>query len=140
MSIYIGIDFGTKRTGIATSDPTHLIASALDTVSTELLMNQLEQIIQQDSIVGIVVGAPLRWSGEASAVESQIESWISRFKDTFPEIPVYREDERFTSKIAQQSLLQGGVKKSKRKDKKLLDSMSAALILQSFLDRQNRPL
>lgn len=140
MSLYIGVDFGAKRTGIAVSDPTFLIASAHGTYATEEVLSELKNLAQQASIVGFVIGQPKRWSGEASTVEESILSWIQSLTSEFPNIPIHREDERFTSKIAQQSLVMGGVKKSKRKDKKMLDSVSATLILQSFLDRLNNSL
>ncbi|MGC6479488.1 MAG: Holliday junction resolvase RuvX [Flavobacteriaceae bacterium] len=140
MRIYVGIDFGTKRSGVALSDPTHTIASALDTFDTSQLIPALQSLKGQYTIAGFVVGAPRRWSGEPSTVEVAIQEWIAQLEKDFSETPIFREDERFTSKIAQKSLLEGGVKKSKRKDKKILDSMSATLILQSFLDRQKKCL
>lgn len=140
MSVYIGVDFGAKRTGIAVSDPTFLIASAHGTYATEAALSELKNLARQVPIIGFVIGQPKRWSGEASAVEESILSWIQSLASEFPNVPIHREDERFTSKIAQQSLVMGGVKKSKRKDKKMLDSVSATLILQSFLDRLNNSL
>ncbi len=124
-----------KRTGIAVTDPLKMIASGLTTVLTTDLMGFLETYVQQEEVERIVVGAPRRMSNEASELEGSISKFLLELGKQLPQIPVSRQDERFTSKLAAQSMLEGGMKKKKRRDKALLDEISATLILQSYLSK-----
>lgn len=130
----LGIDYGLKRTGLALSDELGMIAGALDTVSTHDLMPTVKKLVVEKSIATVVVGQPKRWSGDFSDIEGHIAGFVKRLKQAHPELNVVRQDERFTSKIAQATILQSGVRKSKRQEKGLVDKVSAALILQAYLD------
>lgn len=131
----IAIDYGTKRCGIAVTDNLQITANPLDTLHPEQLFDFFTTYFQENEVSTLVVGAPFRMSGEASKVESEIVGFIRKFKKQYPEIQVEREDERFTSKMASQTIASLGIPKNKRKDKSLVDKMSATLILQSFLNR-----
>lgn len=133
MARILGIDFGQKRTGIAVTDPLQLIASGLTTVSTAELMTYLKDYVNAEQVELIVVGQPRRMNNEFSDVEQNIQHFIDALKLEIPQIPVVRVDERFTSKIAFQSMLDSGVKKKDRRKKELLDQVSATVILQSYL-------
>lgn len=133
MARILGIDFGQKRTGIAVTDPLQLIASGLTTVRTAELMTYLKDYVNAEQVELIVVGQPRRMNNEFSDVEQNIQHFIDALKLEIPQIPVVRVDERFTSKIAFQSMLDSGVKKKDRRKKELLDQVSATVILQSYL-------
>jgi len=133
MARILGIDFGQKRTGIAVTDPLQMIASGLTTVSTTDLMAYLKDYVRTEQVELIVVGQPRRMNNEFSDVEQKIQQFIDALKIEIPQISVIRVDERFTSKIAFQSMLDSGVKKKDRKKKELLDEVSATVILQSYL-------
>jgi len=131
----MALDYGKKRTGIAVTDPLQLIASGLDTVPTEDLLSYLERYFAREEVACLVVGEPRRMDYTHSEVEPDIRAFIARVQERFPHLPVARQDERFTSKMAARSLVEGGMKKKKRREKALLDEVSAVLILQSYLDR-----
>lgn len=131
----LAIDYGLKRTGIAVTDPLKLIASGLTTVPTTDLLDYLEGYVNKEEVERIVVGAPRRMSNEASELEGTIAGFLLELGKRLPLIPISRQDERFTSKIAARSLVEGGMKKKKRRDKALLDEISATLILQSYLSK-----
>lgn len=131
------MDYGVKRTGIAVTDPLQLIASGLATVPTRELLAFLEDYVRQEGVERIVVGDPRQMDGSPSEVEGEIGKFLKALQKQLPEIPVSRQDERFTSRMAAQSLLEGGMKKKKRQEKALLDEVSATLILQSFLSSRN---
>jgi putative Holliday junction resolvase len=131
----IALDFGKQRTGIAVTDELQLIASGLTTVSTKDLLNYLKEYASVENIAGIVVGEPRQMDNTPSESEELIQVFLKKLKTTFPSINIYRQDERFTSKLAFQSMLQAGVKKKRRQKKELIDEISATLILQSYLNR-----
>lgn len=133
MSRIIALDVGSKRTGIAETDPLQIIASGLKTLETSLVIPFLIDYTQKEKVETIVVGEPKRLHGEASQIEEFIAKFILKINQSLPNIKVVRVDERFTSKMAFQSLIDSGVKKSKRKEKGLVDEVSATLILQSYL-------
>jgi len=133
MARIIGIDFGEKRTGIAVTDPLQIIASGLTTVSTTKLLAYLKDYVHSEEVELIVVGQPRRMNNEFSDVEQKIQDFLNALKLEIPQIPIVRVDERFTSKIAFQSMLDAGVKKKDRRKKELLDQVSATVILQSYL-------
>jgi putative Holliday junction resolvase len=133
----LALDFGLTRTGIAVTDPLQLIASGLTTVATSDLMSFLEEYTVQEEVERIVVGEPRRMDNQPSEVEGAIGKFLSDLARRIPGIPVSRQDERFTSKMAARSMIEGGMKKKKRREKATLDEISATLILQSFLSSKN---
>ena len=130
----LGIDYGTKRTGIAITDAMQIIASGLTAVATHTLDEFIANLLQKEAIECFVVGDPKNLDGTATDSTSHVNGFVKRIKQKYPEIPIYQIDERFTSKIAKQSILDAGIKKMKRRDKVLVDKVSAAIILQSYLD------
>jgi len=134
MGVIIGIDFGKKRIGLAQTDPNQLIASGLCTLSTPKVIEYLGDYLIHTPIDKFVVGQPKQLDGKYSAVENDILKFITELQNNFESIPVFRQDERFTSKIAFKSLVEIGANKKTRKDKALVDQISATLILQSFLE------
>ncbi|WP_461532405.1 Holliday junction resolvase RuvX [Sinomicrobium sp.] len=133
MGRIMAIDYGTKRTGIAITDELQLIASGLTTVSTVDLMDFILDYTQKEQVERIVVGLPKRHNNEASESEVYIQKFLKILEKSLPEIPVERVDERFTSKMAFQAMIDGGLKKKQRQNKALIDEISAAIILQSYL-------
>jgi putative Holliday junction resolvase len=129
------IDYGQKRTGLAVSDPLKIIATALDTVATKDVMLFIERYLQKESVETIVVGEPKQMNGMPSESSRYIEPFVRRLKQAYPQIPVVRYDERFTSKIAFRAMIDGGLRKKARQDKAVVDRVSAVLILQSFMER-----
>lgn len=136
MSAILAIDYGSKRTGLAVSDPLKLIASGLKTVATTELMVFLESYLIKEQIHTVVVGEPKLWNNEPSSIEKDIQKFIKKFRVRFPDIYLDRVDERFTSKLAQNAMIVGGLKKKARQNKALIDKISAVLILQSYLDQK----
>ncbi|MBK6446936.1 MAG: Holliday junction resolvase RuvX [Bacteroidetes bacterium] len=137
MSRILAIDYGTKRVGLAVTDPNQIIATALDTVYVQNLMNYLKAYTSKETVESFVVGEPRQMDNSASEITPQIEQFIRLLKKEFPDIPVFRMDERFTSKMASQALLMSGLKKKDRQDKALVDRTSAVIILQSFMESRN---
>ncbi len=131
----IALDYGKVRTGIAVTDPLQLIASGLTTVLTKELMTFLESYVKQEGVSAMVIGEPRQMDNTPSESEPLIKGFIGKWEKAYPQIPVYRQDERFTSREAVRSMIASGVKKSKRKEKALVDEVSATLILQGYLDR-----
>jgi putative Holliday junction resolvase len=136
MSQILAMDFGAKRTGIAVTDDMQIIASGLTTVATKSLLDFLEDYLKREKVELFLIGEPRQKDNTPSEVEALIRPFLSRLKAAFPDIPVERVDERFTSKMAFQSMIEGGMSKSKRRDKALIDEISATLILQSYLTRK----
>ena len=131
----LGIDFGLKRTGISISDESNKIAFPLKTVKSDTLINEIEDINKTDTIEKIIIGKPYDLKGNISSIETNILSLVKLLTIKFPNILVYRIDERFTSKIAKQTILNSGVPMMKRRDKENIDKVSATLILQSYLKK-----
>jgi putative Holliday junction resolvase len=129
----IALDYGGKRTGIATTDPLQIIATPLITLETKDLMDFLGTYFRNEEVSEIVVGQPTRHDGTFSAIEEHILVFIEKFKATHPTIKVHRINEMYSSQNAMQALIHSGVKKKDRRDKKLLDSTAATLLLQEFL-------
>ncbi len=136
MGRILAFDYGTKRTGIAVTDPLQLIASGLKTVETSEILTFLKAYCTDEEVVLFVVGLPKQMNNLPSESEQFIKSFIRNLKRTFPEIPIKREDERFTSKMALQSMIDSGIKKKQRQNKSMVDEISATLILQSYLNRK----
>ncbi len=140
MGYLIGIDFGTKRTGLACTDPNKIIASGLNNLPTHEVISYLKELCETDNIESFVIGRPLQKDGSLADIEIHIRSFIKLLKKNFPEHKIERYDERFTSKMAFQTMIEGGLKKKKRSNKGLLDQISATLILQSYLDYKKNTL
>lgn len=132
----IALDIGGKRTGIAETDPLQIIASPRETVPTKELEEYLVAWLKSEQVESIVLGDPIGLDGGASDNSPLVKEWEDKLKVLFPNTPLYRQDERFTSKLAMRSLVQSGMKKKKRREKGALDKVSAAIILEDFL--QNR--
>ena len=134
MSIIIGIDFGLKRTGLAITDDLKMIGSPLETVPTRELIERLQVLIQEKDIEGFVVGMPVGLDNRSTDSTRFVIDFIEKLKKIFPKKQIWTVDERFTSKIAKQTMIDGNLPKKKRRDKGMVDKISAAIILQSFLD------
>ena len=135
MGRILALDYGRKRTGIAETDELQLIASGLTTVSTSDLIPFLEKYIAAEEVEQIVVGEPKQMNNEPSESEVLIKSFLENLSKIFPQIPIVRQDERFTSRMAVSSMIEGGMGKKKRQNKALVGEISATLILQAFLNR-----
>lgn len=135
MDRIIGIDYGKKRVGIAVSDPLHIFASALDTVSAANIIVYLKNYTQKEKVERFVVGYPMNLDNKPAECAQYVDAFLKSLKKSFPDIPVSLEDERFTSCMAMRAMIDGGMKKSDRREKGNVDKISAAIILQSYLDR-----
>ena len=133
MARIIGIDYGTRRAGLATTDPMQLIATALDTLPPEELIPFLKKYMEGEEVEGIVVGEPLLEDGQPAEIHRKVMQFVSRLREQFPGVDVFLQDERYTSKEAQAIILKSGVSKKKRRDKALVDKVSAVLILEAFM-------
>lgn len=133
MSKILAFDYGEKRTGIAITDELQIIASGLTTVETKNIFSFISNLLKNETIELFIVGQPKTLQNKPSESEILIANFVEKLVKTYPKIPVKRVDERFTSKIAQKSMLESGLKKNQRKNKALLDEISATLILQSYL-------
>lgn len=136
MGRIIAIDFGKVRTGIAVTDELQLIASGLTTVGTSGLLDFLKKYVAAEQVVQFVVGEPKQMNNTPSESEALIIPFLQKLGNTFPTIPIARQDERFTSKMAVQTMIDSGLKKSQRKNKALVDEISATIILQAYLNRK----
>ena len=133
MGRILAIDYGTKRTGIAITDEMQIIASGLTTVDTKELLSFLTNYVDSEKVDKFVVGLPKQMNNMASESESYIQKFLEQLTKAIPNIPIERVDERFTSKMAFQTMIDSGLKKKQRKNKALIDEISATLILQSYL-------
>lgn len=134
MSRILSIDYGDKRIGIAISDPLQIIASPLDYIpNNDELLENFKKVLDSYNIIKIVVGLPLNLKGESGVKSIQVRNFIQKLK-SITDIPIVEWDERFTTKIAQRAKLEMGLKKKQRKDKSRIDSMSATILLQSYLN------
>lgn len=133
MARILAIDYGTKRTGIAVTDELQIIASGLTTVATKELLPFLKDYISKEKVELFLVGEPKQMNNEVSESEASIQSFLTKLSIAIPEMPVKRVDERFTSKMAFQTMIDSGLKKEQRKNKALVDEISATIILQSYL-------
>ena len=134
MARIIAIDYGAKRTGIAVTDPLGIIAQPLETVATHTLMDFLRGYIARESVERIIVGLPKQMDGSNSENFQRIEPFVNRLRKELPSIPVEYYDERFTSVLAHRAMIDGGVGKMARRDKAMVDRISAAIILQGYMD------
>ena len=129
----LALDYGTIRTGIAVTDELQIIASGLTTVETKNIFSFLTTYLKNEKVELFVIGEPKQMNSKESESEQFIKPFIEKLKLTFPKIPIKRVDERFTSKMAFQSMIDSGLKKKQRQNKALIDEISATLILQSYL-------
>ena len=134
MSRILAIDYGKKRTGIAVTDPLQIIATGLTTVPTHQLMDFLLNYVRQEPVERIVVGHPKQMNNEDSENMRNIVPFVKQLKKRLPDLPVELVDERFTSVLANQAMIAGGLKKKDRQNKALVDEISATIILQSYLE------
>ena len=134
MSRILAIDYGKKRTGIAVTDPMQIIASGLTTVPTHTLMDFLINYVQKEQVERIIIGHPKQMNNEDSENMKNIVPFMNQLKKKMPQMPVELVDERFTSVLAHQAMLTGGLKKKDRQNKALVDEISATIILQSYME------
>lgn len=133
MGRILALDYGSKRTGIAITDEMKLIASGLTTVATSELMEFLKKYIASEKVALILVGEPKQKDGTHSNIEQEIQKFLKKFTNVFPDLEVKRVDERYTSKMAFQTMIDSGLKKKQRRNKALIDEISATIILQQYL-------
>lgn len=140
MGSLVGIDFGTKRTGLSCTDPLKIIASGLKNLATSEVIPFLKKYCEMEEVDTFVVGKPLQKDGSQALVEVNIINFIKKLQNQFPSQSIERHDERYTSKIAFQSMIDGGLKKKQRANKGMIDQVSATIILQSYLDFKTNTL
>ncbi len=134
MGRIMAIDYGTKRTGLAVTDPMRIIATALETVETTKLLTYLKQYFAKEKVDEVVIGLPKQMNNTDSETAPYVRQMVARLNEAFPNLPVKYVDERFTSKIALRAMVEGGMKKKDRRDKQNVDKISATLILQSYME------
>lgn len=133
MARILSIDYGKKRTGLAVTDPLQIIAGGLATVATFELFDYLQAYIQREQVEMIVIGEPRQPNGEPSENLARVQQFVNRWRKAVPQVPIQYYDERFTSVLAHQAMLQGGLKKKDRQNKALVDEISATIILEDYL-------
>ena len=133
MGRILGIDYGRKRTGVAVTDPLKIVAGNLATVPTHTLMQFIKDYIAREQVERIVIGQPTQLNGEPSESMKYITPFVNRLRKELPDMPIVMYDERFTSTIAHQAMIDGGMKKSDRRDKSRVDSIAATIILNDYL-------
>lgn len=138
MGRIVAIDYGQKRVGIAVTDELQLISSGLTTVHVKDIWSFLTDYLSEQKVDCIVVGEPRDLKNRPSDASRFIEPFVNKLKKTFPEIPVERFDERFTSKMAHDTMIESGIGKQKRQDKALVDKISATILLQSFMNTKKQ--
>jgi putative holliday junction resolvase len=135
MGRLLAIDYGLKRTGLAVTDPLKIIATALTTVATKDLMVFLKEYTSNEEVESFIVGMPVNLEGKDTDSTASVRKFVENLNKNFPQHSTYLEDERFTSKIAMDAMIEGGKSKSYRRNKSNIDQISAVLILQSFMER-----
>ena len=138
MDRMIGIDYGRARVGVAMSDPLGVFASPLETVASAKIIDYLQKMTTSEKVVRFVVGYPVNLNGSPAEAAADVDVFLKRLAKHFPGIPVSLEDERFTSVLAHRAMIDGGMKKSDRRKKESVDKISAAIILQSYIDRNSK--
>ena len=129
----ISIDYGLKRTGLAVTDPLQIIATGLTTVESKQLIPFLKEYFSKEEVELIIIGEPKNWDDTDTHATPLVEKCIKRLQKNFPAIPIKKVDERYTSKMAKDAMLEMGLKKSQRRDKKLVDEIAATILLQEYL-------
>ena len=138
MAQILALDYGKARCGLAATDDFQMIASGLETVATKDIFTFFAKYFSQNKVEALVVGLPTDLKGNLSAVEEDIQGFLTKFSNEFPEIEIKRLDERFTSKMASFFISQSGKTKKKREEKGLIDKVSATILLQNFLEQKQR--
>lgn len=138
MGRILGIDYGTKRIGLAVTDPLQIFASPLKTIRTHEFEGFIRDYAKNETIEEFVIGYPVRLNNKASEAVKYIDPFVVRLAKMFPDKPVHKVDERFTSGMAMRAMIEGGLSKKARQDKAMVDKISAAIILQSFLERRQK--
>lgn len=134
MDRIVGIDYGRKRTGIAVSDPLCIFASPLETVDGARLVQWLKAYAARERIVRFVVGYPMNLDNRPSEAARDVDLFLKQLEKAFPDVPVTREDERFTSVLAHRAMIDGGMKRKDRQNKAVVDKIAACIILEDYLD------
>lgn len=134
MGRILSIDYGAKRTGIAVTDPLKIIAAGLTGLHTKDLENFLKDYFNKEQVELVIIGHPLNWDDSDTHATPLVQAFINRFKKVFPAMPIIKVDERFTSKLAVQSMVDSGLKKKHRQNKKLIDEVAATIMLQEYLN------
>jgi putative Holliday junction resolvase len=129
----LSIDYGKKRTGLAVTDPLQIIAGGLATVATSELFDYLQAYISREQVEMIVIGEPRQPNGEPSENLARVQQFVNRWRKAVPQVPIQFYDERFTSVLAHQAMLDGGLKKKARQNKGLVDEISATIILEDYM-------
>lgn len=138
MARILSIDYGKKRTGIAVTDPLQIIAGGLATVSTSELFDWLKDYMVKEPLERIVIGEPRQPNGQPSENMERVREFVNRWRKAVPDVPIELYDERFTSVLAHQAMLAGGLKKKARQDKALVDEVSATILLEDYLRARKR--
>ena len=133
MARILSIDYGKKRTGLAVTDPLQLIAGGLATVSTSELLDWLKNYIAREPVERIVIGEPRQPNGQPSENLARVQQFVNRWRKAVPEVPIDYYDERFTSVLAHQAMIDGGLRRKARQDKALVDEISATIILEDYM-------
>ena len=136
MARIVSIDYGKRRTGIAVTDPLQIIANGLATVSTSELFDYLKDYLSREQVERIIIGRPLQTNGQPSENLQRVEQFVNRWRKEMPDVPVEYVDERFTSVLAHQAMIDGGLRKKARQDKALVDKISATIMLEDYLRRR----
>ena len=134
----VALDYGSKRVGVAISDPENKIAFGLKTISTELVLKYIIDLVAAEKTSLVVIGFPVNLDGSLNDISHEINVFINKLSQKIPEIIIEKYDERFTSVIAKKTILNSGIGKQKRQNKSLVDKVSATIILQSYLDSLQR--
>jgi len=132
----LSIDYGGKRTGLAVTDPLKIIATGLGTVETARLVSFLKDYFLKEQVELVIIGMPVNWDDSATHATPLVQKFVKEFQKNFPSIPIKEVDERFTSKLASQAMLQMGLKKKQRQSKAMLDEIAATIMLQEYLQHQ----
>ena len=138
MARILSIDYGKKRTGLAVTDPLQIIAGGLATVSSSELFDWLKGYLAKETVERIIIGEPKQPNGQPSENLGRVQQFVARWRQAVPEVPIEYYDERFTSVLAHQAMLDGGLKKKARQNKGLVDEISATIILQDYLESKRR--
>ncbi len=133
----MGIDVGQKRVGLAVTDPLRIISTGLDTVPANQVFNYISEYVRKEKVDIFVVGSPVTMSNHPSGASKYVDPFVRKLKKMFGQIPVKLADERYTSSLAKQVIIDSGIGKKARRDKARVDKISAVIILQSFLDQEN---
>jgi putative holliday junction resolvase len=138
MARILSIDYGGKRTGIAVTDPLQIIATGLTTIDTKDFIKFLKDYISKEPVEKIIIGMPLNMDDSPTHATPLVQNAIKQLQKHFPQMPVETVDERYTSKMAKDAMLQMGMKKKQRRDKKLVDEIAATIMLQEYMERNTR--